>query len=79
MKKIILLATAICFTVALNAQGFKIGVKAGSNITDVTGLQFKDGFNYGYHAGVFSEIMFSKYIGIQPEALWSQTNLKVYK
>jgi len=75
MKKIILLATAICFTVALNAQGFKIGVKAGSNITDVTGLQFKDGFNYGYHAGVFSEIMFSKYIGIQPEALWSQTNL----
>lgn len=75
MKKIILLALTICLNFGLKAQGFKIGVKAGSNITDVTGLQFKDGFNYGYHAGVFSEIMFSKYIGIQPEALWSQTNL----
>jgi hypothetical protein len=75
MKKFILLALTICFNFGLKAQGFKIGVKAGSNITDVSGLQFKDGFNYGYHAGVFSEIMFSKYIGIQPEALWSQTNL----
>lgn len=75
MKKFILTAAVFFFALGLQAQGFKIGVKAGSNITDVTGLQFKDGFNYGYHAGLFSEIMFSKYFGIQPEALWSQTNL----
>ena len=75
MKKIILILFVGLFTTGVNAQGFKIGVKLGSNITDVTGLQFKDGFNYSYHAGVFSEIMFSKYLGIQPEALWSQTNL----
>lgn len=75
MKKIILAAMIALLSIGLQAQGFKIGIKAGSNITDVTGLQFKDGFNYGYHAGLFSEIMFSKYIGIQPEALWSQTNL----
>ncbi len=75
MKKIILILFMGILATGANAQGFKIGVKVGSNITDVTGLQFKDGFNYGYHAGVFSEIMFSKYLGIQPEALWSQTNL----
>ncbi len=75
MKKIVLILFMVFLSAGANAQGFKIGVKLGSNITDVTGLQFKDGFNYGYHAGVFSEIMFSKYLGIQPEALWSQTNL----
>lgn len=75
MKKIILTAAIALLAIGMHAQGFKIGVKAGSNMTDMTGLQFKDGFNYGYHAGLFSEIMFSKYIGIQPEVLWSQTNL----
>jgi hypothetical protein len=75
MKKIILILFVAVLTTSVSAQGFKIGVKLGSNITDVTGIQFKDGFNYGYHAGVFSEIMFSKFIGIQPEALWSQTEL----
>jgi len=53
MKKIILILFMGILTTGINAQGFKIGVKLGSNITDVTGLQFKDGFNYGYHAGVF--------------------------
>lgn len=75
MKKMILTSAIALLAVSINAQGFKIGVKAGSNITGVTGIEFKDGFNYGYHAGLFSELMFSKYIGIQPEALWSQTNL----
>ena len=75
MKKIILILFMGTLAIGGNAQGFKIGVKLGSNITDVTGLQFKDGFNFAYHAGFFSEIMFSKYLGIQPEALWSQTNL----
>ena len=38
-------------------------------------MQFKNGFEFGYHLGLFSEISMSKSIGFQPELLWSQTNL----
>jgi hypothetical protein len=66
---------AVLFSVNLSAQGFKIGPKLGANISGNTGLQFEKGFNFGYHAGLFSEIMLTDKFGIQPEALWSQVNL----
>lgn len=76
MKKLYVLMTAVLFSVNLSAQGFKIGPKLGANISGNTGLQFEKGFNFGYHAGLFSEIMLTDKFGIQPEALWSQVNLK---
>lgn len=75
MKKFILLLTVIGSLNFVQAQGFKIGAKAGANITGLNGVQFDEGFNFGYHAGGFAEIMFSKKVGIQPEVLWSQTSL----
>ncbi|MFN6374915.1 MAG: porin family protein [Chitinophagia bacterium] len=75
MKKIILLLIVISSLNFIQAQGFKIGAKAGANITGLNGVQFDEGFNFGYHAGGFAEIMFSKKVGIQPEVLWSQTSL----
>lgn len=75
MKKFILLLTVIGSLNFVQAQGFKIGAKAGANITGLNGVQFDQGFNFGYHAGGFAEIMFSKKVGIQPEVLWSQTSL----
>ncbi len=75
MKKLYVLMAAVLFSINLSAQGFKIGPKLGANISGNTGLQFEKGFNFGYHAGLFSEIMLTDKFGIQPEALWSQVNL----
>ena len=59
----------------MNAQGFSFGPKVGANISGISGLQFKNGYEFGYHLGGFAEIMISDKIGIQPEVLWSQTAL----
>lgn len=59
-----------------NAQSFKLGIKGGSNISGLSGLSFKDGYNFGYHVGAFSEIMFSEKFGFQPELLLSEINVR---
>ncbi|MGI8636665.1 MAG: porin family protein, partial [Segetibacter sp.] len=48
--------------------------KVGANLTKITGQAFKDGYDLGYHVGVFAEIDVNKKWGIQPEVLWNQTN-----
>lgn len=75
MKKILFIVLAFFYLNCLQAQGFKVGGKLGANITGLSGTQFEQGFNFGYHAGGFAEIMFNKKFGIQPEVLWSQTIL----
>jgi hypothetical protein len=78
MKRIFLVAaTFILFTAGAFAQGgFRLGVKAGTNLTKITGQSFSDGFDLSYHVGAFAEIDFNKKWGIQPEVLWSQTTTK---
>lgn len=76
MKKIFLLSFVILAYSTINAQGFKLGVKVGANVSGMSGLSFKDGFQFGYHGGLVSEIMFSKKIGIQPEFLFSENSLR---
>ena len=75
MKRIILLTMFVVASLMGNAQGFSFGPKVGANITGISGLQFKKGFEFGYHLGGFAEVMLSEKIGIQPEVLWSQTSL----
>ncbi len=76
MKKILFISLAVLGFSFSQAQGLKVGVKGGANLSDASGLSFKDGFQYGYHGGIFVELMISKKWGIQPEALLSETNLK---
>ena len=76
MKKIFILAFSILVIEGVSAQGIKLGIKIGANLSDASGKSFKDGFNFGYHAGLFSELMFSKKFGIQPEFFFSETNLR---
>ncbi|MFN5423504.1 MAG: porin family protein [bacterium] len=76
MKKIILVFLVLFVHHSIFAQGFKLGVKVGANISGMSGLSFKDGFQFGYHGGLVSEIMFSKKIGIQPEFLFSENSLR---
>ncbi len=75
MKK--LFFASIAFFVlqfAANAQaGFRLGAKAGLNMSQVVGTSFNSGFYYSYHLGGFAEIDINKLIGIQPEVLWNQS------
>lgn len=57
------------------AQGFKFGIKAGTDIKKLTGKSFNDQFSYGYHVGAFTEIGFTSKFGIQPELYFSQVNI----
>jgi len=77
MKKLLFVAVTIFVLNSIQAQGIKLGVKVGANLTDMSGVSFKDGYKFGYHAGFFSELMLTKKFGIQPEILFSETNLRV--
>ncbi len=76
MKKIILSLIVVGVTAVASAQGFHLGIKAGANMTKISGMEFKSGYELGYHAGLFSEIYLGKKFAIQPELLWNQVNTK---
>ncbi len=77
MKKIILSLTfLLTLAAASNAQAFRLGAKAGANLTKISGQSFNEEFDLGYHLGGFAEIDFSKKLGIQPEVLFNQINAK---
>lgn len=77
MKKVILSAfVLVMFATVSQAQGIRLGVKAGANLNKISGQSFNDGFDLSYHAGGFMEIDLNKMWGIQPEVLWSQTTGK---
>lgn len=65
----VMVTMVLCFVAAegANAQGIKIGVKGGATVYKLDGISFKDKFLWGYHAGVTTELMWSKNWGIQPE------------
>jgi len=76
-KTFILLGLVVFLSVGAAAQsGFKLGVKGGLNLNKVNGQSFNDAFDMGYMAGAFAEIDINKFIGIQPELLYSQTMTK---
>jgi Outer membrane protein beta-barrel domain len=56
------------------AQGFHLGIKAGTNNTLLTGNSFSGGFNWNFMAGAFAEINFTSKWGIEPEVLFSQVS-----
>jgi len=75
MKKIIAsVIVLLALTSAVQAQKFNFGGKVGANLTKISGEAFKNGYDLGYHAGVFAEIDVSQKWGVQPELLWNQTN-----
>ena len=78
MKKIILSSLVlILISAGSYAQaGFRLGIKGGTNLTQLSGQSFDNGFKSGFQLGGFMEIDFSKSIGIQPEVLFSETNTR---
>ncbi len=76
MKVKLLLAVIITMTTsAAFTQGFKVGIKGGADINKIDGKPFKSQFSYGYQAGAFAQIGLTSKWGIQPEVLFSQTNI----
>lgn len=76
MKKLSFLTIAV-FIISVSstqAQGFHLGIKAGTNISQLTGRSFDEGFQWNFMAGAFAELNFSQHWGIQPELLFSQTS-----
>ena len=78
VMKRLLLFVFVCTSLGLvsNAQGVRLGLKAGANLNKISGQAFDEGYDLGYHLGAFSEIDFNKSFGIQPEVMFNQVNTK---
>ena len=88
MKKIILIIAIITFMANIiiaqdNSTDLRdklqFGLKAGvnfSNIYDSKNQEFNADFKVGFAGGAFLEIPIGKYIGLQPEILFSQKGYK---
>jgi len=73
--KLLSLAILILISSSAVAQKIHIGFKGGASINKLTGKSFKEEFSFGYHLGGFVEIGLGKKFAIQPEILFSQTNI----
>lgn len=71
--KIIPVAILLLISSSLFSQGLTFGIKAGANMSKISGHSFKDEYNLGYHAGAFVTIGGKKW-AIQPEVLFNQVN-----
>ena len=76
MKKATLFIIAFCLSISIFSQ-IKFGVKAGGNVSKLTGLDYGGttsggtGFAPGFHAGAFVNYSFNHKYGIQPEFIFS--------
>jgi hypothetical protein len=73
--KLFILAIFIMIGSAAWAQKFHVGFKGGANINKLDGKSFDDQFSFGYHVGGFFSVGLGKKFAIQPEILFSQTNV----
>jgi hypothetical protein len=58
-----------------HSQTLNAGIKFGANLNKLTGKSFNDQFSFGYHAGAFINVGLGKKWSVQPELLFSQTNV----
>jgi len=90
MRKLISITLAIVFMAAIggmpaNGSDFRdtpqFGMKAGvnySNLYDTKGEAFNADPIFGFAAGVFISIPIGRYIGVQPEILFSQKGFQAH-
>jgi hypothetical protein len=88
MKKLIITSAFVMLTlISVQAQeaksrfwdGFKVGIKAGanySNVYDTKGEEFTADGKFGFVGGAFLEVPITDYIGVRPEVLYSQKGFK---
>ncbi|HSD13015.1 MAG TPA: porin family protein [Flavobacterium sp.] len=72
MRKALFLGLFIMFSIAtVQAQKFNWGLKAGLNVSSLTGDIENTKSLAGFNAGLFSEIKVLKLLAIQPEVVYS--------
>lgn len=71
MKKVLLTAAALFAFGLANAQEAKFGLKAGLNMSNLTGDIEGTSSKVGFHVGGFAEIKISDKFAVQPEVLFS--------
>ena len=90
MKKIVIIASLFLTTTSIvfgqdssnetdNREKFQFGLKAGlnfSNVYDAKGEKFNADGKFGLAGGIFFAIPIGKYLGIQPEIMFSQKGFK---
>ncbi|NDP28718.1 MAG: PorT family protein [Flavobacterium sp.] len=87
MKKVILMIALVTISVTTsnaqsatdNQNALSFGIKAGanySNVYDSNSEDFVADGKFGFAAGAFVTIPFGKFIGIQPEIMYSQKGFK---
>jgi hypothetical protein len=74
MKSRILLLTVLILSACsrIEAQGFHLGIKGGTNLSEITSQSFQNSLKGNLMGGAFAEINFTSKWGIQPEVLYSQ-------
>jgi hypothetical protein len=74
MKTRILLLMVLILSAfsGIRAQGFHLGIKAGTNLSEITSQSFENSLKGNFMGGAFAEINFTSKWGIQPEFLYSQ-------
>lgn len=77
MKKIIVLIAALAISSGAFAQGFSWGIKAGLNVTGVSGSDLETKSKTGFHAGVVTEFGISDWFAIAPELMYSSQGAKM--
>ena len=90
MKKIVIIASLFLTTTSVifgqdganetdNREKFQFGLKAGlnfSNVYDAKGEKFNADGKFGLAGGLFIAIPIGKYLGVQPEIMFSQKGFK---
>ena len=74
-KKIFFFAACLFFCATGFSQGFTIGIKGGANLGKISGQAFKESYTLGYQIGGFVTIPVAGRLAIQPEVLFTQTNV----
>lgn len=76
MKKVLLSAVAVMAFMSVSAQETKFGVKAGVNLSTLTGDAEDAKSLVGFHVGGFAEFKLTDKFSIQPEILYSTQGAK---
>ncbi len=58
-------------------EGIQVGLKAGANLSNITGDETEDLKNkFGFHVGAFADFGISEMVSIRPEVLYSMKGAK---
>jgi len=76
MKSVFVLAALLLTTLVSQAQFLQFGVKAGANLSKVSGKSFKDEYGLGYFAGGFVEIKLAKNWYLNPEVQFAENTTR---